>query len=397
MKNSWQAKKVGLGGAIVACAITLAVGIFLGNNSKELITKFGPYLGLGKIKPTDSIDWSPLNEVYSELSLNYNGEINLEDIIEGAKKGLVSSLKDDYTIYMTKSEASDFEKSLNGDIGAGVGIEMSVKGGFVRVNRTLPNNPARKAGILAGDIIYKVNGEEVWDKTADVAASKIRGAAGTEVTLTIVRDKKEMEFKLTREKINNVSADINYDGKTAIIKVTRFDKDTGTIVQNFAKDFKAKGVEKVILDIRSNGGGYVQAAKDLLSLWIDGEKVFVQKSKSSSDITYAAHGKAILKDMKTIVLVNQTTASASEMTAGALQDYGKATIIGETTFGKGVVQTLLDLSGGSLLKVTTAHWYTPKDKNINHEGITPDKKVEMTYEDINADRDPQMEAAKNEK
>lgn len=395
MKTTWQAKKVGLGGAIISSVLLLCIGILIGANSKDLINQFGPYLGLKKTA-SNNLDWSPLDEVYNELSLNYNGDLKTDEIIEGAKKGLVSALNDQYTIYMTKKEARDFEKSLHGEVGAGVGIEMSVKGGYVRVNRTLPDNPARKAGILAGDILYKVDGEEIWDKTADVAASKIRGKAGTEVTLTVVRDKKELEFKLIREEINNVSADVSYEGKTAIIKITRFDKDTGTKVREFAKDFKNKKIEKVIVDLRGNGGGYVQAAKDLLSLWIDGEKVFVQRSKNSSDTTYATHGQAILKDMKTIILVNNTTASASEMTAGALQDYKKATIIGEKTFGKGVVQTLLSLSNESLLKVTTAHWYTPKGKNINNSGITPDKTIEMSYDDVNANRDPQMEAARNE-
>ena len=156
-----------------------------------------------------------------------------------------------------------------------------------------------------------------------------------------------------------------------------------------------KGINKVILDLRGNGGGYVSAAQDLLSLWIDGEKILIQKSKHfGNTTTSAANGKAILKDMKTVVLVNGSTASASEIVAGALQDYHKATIIGETTYGKGVVQNLYDLSGGTVLKVTTAAWYTPNDRSINKVGITPDIEVERSYEDINAMRDPQMDKAK---
>ena len=188
---------------------------------------------------------------------------------------------------------------------------------------------------------------------------------------------------------------MDYDGSTAIVTVTRFDNDTGTMVQDFAKKFKDKGINKVILDLRGNGGGYVTAAQDLLSLWIDNNVVLKQKSKHFGDSeTKSSSGKAILKDMKTVVLVNGSTASASEIVAGALQDYEKATVVGETTYGKGVVQNLFDLSGGTTLKVTTAEWFTPNDRSINKAGITPDVEVERTYEDINEMRDPQMDKAK---
>ena len=193
-----------------------------------------------------------------------------------------------------------------------------------------------------------------------------------------------------------MSAYVNYDGNTAIVTVTRFDEDTGKEVQKMAKEFGDKGVNKVILDLRGNGGGYVAAAQDLLSLWLDGQKVVIQKSKHYGNSTMStSSGRALLKDMKTIVLVNGSTASASEIVAGALQDYGKATIVGETTYGKGVVQNLFTLSDGSTLKVTTADWYTPNDRTINQDGIKPDIEVERSYEDINKMRDPQMDKAKS--
>ena len=316
-------------------------------------------------------------------------------MVEGAKKGLTDALGDKYTIYMDTEETSEFYDDLHGNVGAGIGVEMGERDGYVRVLRTLPDNPAREAGILAGDILYKVNGEEVYALSTDEIAKKVRGEAGTEVEVTIVRNGEEKTFKLKREEINNVSAYIDYDGKTAIITVTRFDEDTGTMIQKFTNDFDKKGVNKVILDLRGNGGGYVKAAQDLLALWIDGDNILIQKSLHfGNSETSTVSGKATLKDMKTIVLVNGTTASASEIVAGALQDYGKATIVGEKTYGKGVVQNLYDLSDGTLLKVTTAEWYTPKDRSINGEGIKPDVEVERTYEDINAMKDPQLDKAK---
>ena len=394
-EKKWEERKVSLGGAIVISAIMAVLGVAIGVNWNNWSGKFAPYLGFGKNESSD-IDWSELNEVYNKLSSTYNGDISKEDIIEGAKKGLVASLGDVYTVYMDSEEAADFYADLHGDVGSGIGIEMGLRDGYVRVLRTLPDNPARKAGILAGDIIYKVNGEDVYTLSAEEISKKVRGETGTDVTVTVVRDGEEKSFTMNRETINNVSAYVEYDGKTAIITVTRFDNDTGSKVQEFVKEFNDKGINKVILDLRNNGGGYVAAAQDLLSLWLDGEKVLIQKSKHFGNTSSSSSsGKAALKDIKTIVLVNGSTASASEIVAGALQDYGKATIVGETTYGKGVVQNLENLSDAAVLKVTTAEWYTPNDRSINKTGITPDVEVERSYEDINTMRDPQMDKAKS--
>lgn len=393
-KQKWEEKKTSLGNAIIIGAVMAVVGVIVGANWNNWFGGFAPYLGLGN-NTTARVDWSPLNEVYNKLADTYNGELLTEKMIEGAKKGLVEALGDTYTVYMDAEKSSDFYDDLHGNVGSGIGVEMGLRDGYVRILRTLPDNPARKAGILAGDIIYKIDGEDVWTLSSEEIAKKVRGESGTEVTVTVVRDGKELSFTMKRETINNVSAYMEKDGSTAIITVTRFDTDTGTLVQGFVKDFAKDGISKVILDLRGNGGGYVSAAQDLLSLWLDNQKILTQKSiHFGNTTTTTASGKAVLKDMPTVVLVNGTTASASEIVAGALQDYGKAKIVGEKTYGKGVVQSLYDLSGGSTLKVTIASWYTPNDRSINGEGITPDVEVERTYEDINAMRDPQLEAAK---
>ncbi len=388
-------KQVNLGTTIFSSLITLAIGIFLGSNWNNLYLQFSPYINPAQ-KVTSNIKWDDLNEVYSQISSNFDGSIDKTKLIEGAKKGLTAALADPYTVYYDSKEAAEFKSDLKGEIKeAGVGIEMMKQGDYVVVTRTLPNNPARKAGVHAGDIIFAINGEEVWDKDTEIIASKLRGPSGEKVKLTVARDKQKLDFELVREKINNVSADITYQDKTAIISVYRFSEDTGTLVQSFTKDFKNKGINKVILDLRNNGGGYVTAARDLLSLWLDGDKILTQKSATvGQTITYAKRGEATLKDMKTIVLVNNATASASEIVAGALKDYKKATILGTKTYGKGVVQTMLELSGGSLLKITTAHWYTPEGQTINKTGISPDVEVERSYSDINSGKDPQLDKAK---
>ena len=389
-KTEWKETKVNLGGAIVAAAVTLVIGLIIGLNWDN----YSSYLGGNSKGKTTATNWSALNEVYSTLSKNYDGELELDTLIEGAKKGLVNAVGDAYTVYMDKKESEEFAKSLHGDVGAGVGIEMGLRDGYVRVVRTLPDNPARKAGILAGDILYKVNDEEIYTLSIDEIANKVRGENGTDIKITVVRDGEELNFSMTREIINNVSAYVDYKDDVAIITINRFDTNTGTLVQSFANEIINSNVKKIILDLRGNGGGYVSAARDLLSLWIDGEKILIQKSLNAKDeITYALSGKAYFADIKTVVLVNNETASASEIVTGALKDYKKATIIGETTYGKGVVQTLLNLSNETTLKVTTAHWYTPKENSINKIGIEPDIKIINTFEDINLSRDPQLDAA----
>ncbi|MBR3386335.1 S41 family peptidase [Candidatus Saccharibacteria bacterium] len=389
-KKVWKQKTVKLGNAIIFSAVLAVLGALVGANWNNM---FGAnnVSGIGE----SGVDWSVLDEVYTKLSNSYNGDIDTAAVIDGAKSGLVAALGDIYTVYFNKENSADFYDDLHGNVGSGIGVEMGLRDGYVRVLRTLPDNPARKAGILAGDIIYKVNGEEVWQKSTDEISKLVRGESGTEITVTVVRDGKEKEFTMKRETINNVSEYVEYDDKTAIITVTRFDNDTGLKVQEEAKNFAAKGINKVILDLRGNGGGFVSAAQDLLSLWLDNQKMYVQKSKHYGNITTStASGKAVLGNIKTIVLVNGSTASASEIVAGALQDYGKATILGEKTYGKGVVQNLVELTGGATLKVTVADWYTPNERSINHDGITPDVVVERSYEDINAMRDPQMDKAK---
>ena len=390
----FKEKKVSLGNAIIIGFVLAIIGVFVGVNFNNIFGGFGIYLGGSK---TSQINQSELDEIYGKLREAYNGEIDEEKLLEGAKKGMVEAVGDVYTEYMDEEEADNYTNSvLHGNVGAGVGVEMGLRDGYVRILRLLPNNPAERAGVMIGDIIYKIDGEEVYTWSTTDIAKILRGEAGTEVTLTVARDGKELDFKMTREEINNVSEYVTYDGDTAIITVTRFDNNTGTEIQKEAAKFKEKGINKVILDLRGNGGGYVSAAQDLLSLWIDGKLILTQKSTHfGEDKINTASGRAILKDMKTVVLVNGSTASASEITAAALKDYGKATIVGTKTYGKGVVQKMYNLSGGGILKITIAEWLSPKGNSINNDGVTPDIEVTMTAEDINKMRDPQLDKAKS--
>ena len=369
-------KKVNLTTTIIVCFVAVAVGIVIGLSYEDMSVYFG-----GTKSASNRVDFNSLREVYDELYSSFDGDIDEEKVVQEAKRGLV--------------EAAEFEKDLSGDVGAGIGVEIAQRNGYVTVMRTTENNPARKAGVLAGDIIYKADDEDISALSVEEVAKKLRGEAGTEVKLTVVRDGEEISFNLVREIINNVSAYIDYKKESAIITITRFDQDTGDLVRKLAKEALSKGFKKFIIDLRGNGGGYVSAAQEVASLWIDGDLVVDQRSSSGSynEKTKAKIGSAILRGKKTTVLVNGTTASASEIVAGALQDYGLAKILGEQTYGKGSVQALRNLSNGELLRVTVAKWYTPNGKNINGEGITPDIVVERTYEQINNNEDPQMDAA----
>ncbi|MBQ8985210.1 S41 family peptidase [Candidatus Saccharibacteria bacterium] len=392
-KPEWKEKRVSLGNAIIIGAVLAVFGAIVGINFPYWFPGVSQYFGVSG----GSNNWSELDEVYNKLSGSYNGEIDKNVLIEGAKSGMVDALGDIYTVYMDKEESTSYvNTALHGNVGAGIGVEFGLRDGYMRVLRVLPDNPAIRAGVMIGDIIYKVNGEVVTASSTTELASVLRGDAGTEVTVTMIRDGEEKDFKMRREEINNVSVYDKYEGDTAIITVTRFDNDTGTEVQKIANGFSKKGINKVILDLRGNGGGYVSAAQDLLSLWLDNQVMLTQESTHfGEEKMTTSSGKAILKDMETVVLVNGSTASASEITAAALKEYGKAKIVGTTTYGKGVVQKMYDLSNGGMLKVTIAEWLTPKNNSINKTGVEPDVVVELTEEDINKMRDPQMDKAKS--
>lgn len=387
-------RKVQFSSLLISSFILLVVGLVIGLNFDKLVANYGPYLT--SQKSTHTLDFSSVQTIYDELQEKYDGDIDQEKIIAGAKHGLVDALGDKYTYYMTEAEYTEFMSDLSGDVGAGIGVEIGERDGFVTVLRTTPDNPARKAGILAGDIIYKVDGKDVTGKTSEDVAKLIRGAAGSEVKVMVIRDKQEKEFTLKREKINNVSAFVEYRDQTAILTIRRFDQNTGQLAKQIAEEIIKKSCNKVILDLRDNGGGYVDAAKDVISLWVDGKLAVEQRSQSGdySQNTYAESGQAILKGVKTTVLINGNTASASEIVAGALKDYGLATLIGEKTYGKGSVQELSRVgSSNDYLRITIAKWYTPKGQNISKSGIQPDKEVARTFEQINKNEDPQLDAA----
>ncbi|MCL2452020.1 S41 family peptidase, partial [Candidatus Saccharibacteria bacterium] len=254
----------------------------------------------------------------------------------------------------------------------------------------IDDSPAKAAGLRAHDVITAINGENAVSWAPEKAATKIRGEAGTTVKLTILRDGNTEEYSITRAKITVPSVESEIVDGIGYMRISRFGDDTASLARAAAKDFKDKNVRGVILDLRGNGGGYVDASVRVSSLWLKGNLTVVEERRGNKVFsTERSLGDPILQGVKTVVLVDSGSASASEIVAGALRDNGVATLVGTKTYGKGSVQEILSLSSGASLKITIARWYTPKGKNIDGNGLEPDVKVEMTAEEFNADNDTQ--------
>ncbi len=373
---------------VLAFVFVAGIGYVAGTvNSGELNGRLGTLLG------GEQIDLSSVQSTYNALSDNFDGELDKQKLIEGANKGLVEAAGDEYTLFMNKSESSEFDNSLTGNIGGGIGVEMGTRNDAPTVLRVLRDNPAEKAGVEPGDIIVKVNDESTENLTLNEVTGKIRGEVDTTVKITVIRAGVEKEFNITRAQVNNPSAYGEIKDGVGVLTITRFDNETGSLARAVANDFKAKGVKGVVLDLRGNGGGYVTAAQEVAGIWLDKQLVTSERANGRTTEELKSKGSPILNGIPTTVLVNQSSASASEIVAGALRDHKVAKLYGTTTFGKGSVQKLVTLTEGATLKVTIARWYTPAGVNISEKGLTPDTAVERTADDINAGRDPQLEAS----
>lgn len=390
--RSQTARRMPASVVIVVVISILGLGYIAGTFHNQIVAAVAPIFGV-KVY-TGNLDLSTVQKTYQTLKANYDGQLDDGALIEGANRGLVEAVGDDYTVFMNQQEAEDFSNDLSGSIGGGIGVELASRNETVTIVRLLKDNPAETSGIEVGDIVLAVNDENVSGSTTSEVASKIRGEVGTTVKVTVLRNGETKDFTITRAEVNNPSVYSRVVDGVGVMTVTRFDNETGKLAEAAAKSFKDQGVDSVILDLRGNGGGYVTAAQDLSGVWLD-NKVVVREKTGNEIVDELTSGRdPILKDMPTVVLVNASSASASEIVAGALQDYKAAKLVGVQTFGKGSVQKLLQLPGGAELKVTIARWYTPNGVNISEKGITPDKIVEMSAEDIAASRDPQMVAAR---
>ena len=342
----------------------------------------------------NNLNYSSVEQVYDVLRKSYDGELTTEQLLNGLKSGLAQSTGDTYTEYLNAEEAQEFNNDLNGTF-SGIGAELSRENEQLTIVAPIAGFPAEKAGLRAQDVITEINGEPTYDLTLTEAVNKIRGPAGTDVELTIAREGVGIKkYTITREDIKIPSVEYEVIDGVGYIQISRFAEDTVGLAQEAAKSFKDQNVKGVVLDMRNNPGGLLDAAVDVASLWLEQGEVVLEEQRGGEVIkTYKATDKNTLKGIPTVVLVNEGSASASEIVAGALGDNDAAQLVGQQTFGKGSVQTLEPITSGGVLKVTIARWFTPGGQNIDKEGIKPDKVVDLTLKDIEADKDPQKDAA----
>jgi carboxyl-terminal processing protease len=334
-----------------------------------------------------------INELYQQLKDNFDGEITDQAILDGQKSGLVSAAEDPYTEFFTEEQTKEFNDSLNGSF-EGIGAELGKEGNFVVIVAPIKGAPAEKAGIQSGDVIIEIDGESAINITVAEAVSKIRGPKGEEVVLTIVRDGEEIEVTIVRDTITIESVEWEKQGDSGVITISRFGDDTVELTRKAAQDLKNQGVKSMVLDMRGNPGGLLDAAVDVSAIWLQKGSTALEEKRNGEVIkTYKTSDQPILAGMPTVVLINGGSASASEIVAGALHDNEAATLIGTKSYGKGSVQRVIPLAAGGSLKVTIARWFTPVGKNIDKEGIVPDLEVELTSEDREEGRDPQLDAA----
>lgn len=340
-----------------------------------------------------------IDEVWSRLQGNYYdiSKLDLPKLEWSAVKGFVGGVGDPYTVFMNPDESKDFENGLEGQL-EGIGAELEVKEGKLVVVTPLKKSPAQEAGIRSGDIIYKIDGAEASEMTFYDAIQKIRGKKGTQVTLTILRENvpKPIELTIMRREIVVDSIEVKkLDGDIFHLAVIQFNDHTKTEFENAIQKMLLEKAKGLIFDVRGNGGGYLDIAIDILSELIEGKKaaVIVKHRDSAKNETLQTNGSGRLSDIPLVVLVDKGSASASEIVAGAVQDYKRGILIGEKTFGKGSVQELSRLDDGSNLRMTIAKWFTPLDRSIDEVGIAPDREVKITEEDRQFNRDPQLDAA----
>jgi len=363
----------------------------------------GTYFGKSqcKICPPEEIDFSLFWEVYHRLQEKFvdKGKFDIQKMIYGAISGMVKSLGDPYTVFFPPEETKRFEEDVKG-VFEGVGMEIGIKKGQLQVIAPLEGTPAQKAGLRSGDKILKINDTETSDLTIDEAVDLIRGPKGTEVTLTIFREewKKTKEIKLMRDVIEvpSLKREIKeIDGqKIAYIQLYQFSENASFDFRKAAIEILTSPAQKIILDLRNNPGGYLEVAQDITGWFLEkGKIVVIEDFGQGNEQEYKAQGPGTFSDYKVVILINQGSASASEILAGALRDNRGILLIGEKSFGKGSVQELEKLKEGSSLKITVAKWLTPKGQLITDVGLEPDIKVEMTEEDYEQDRDPQLDKA----
>lgn len=392
-------------GAILGLGIIIAFVFFqIGERSGE--NSFTRTSGVtnGASPEVSNIDFSPFWKAWNVINEKYvpasttNSTISDQEKLYGAIQGLAGSLDDPYTVFFPPIEAEMFESDIRGNF-EGVGMEVLAQEGAITIIAPLMDSPAMRAGILAGDRIIKIGDKETSSLTTEEAVQLIRGPKGTTVTVTIFREgtAEPFEIDLVRDVINIPVINTTELGNGVFkIDLYSFSANSPNLFREALREFIKSGNSKLILDLRGNPGGYLEAAIDMASWFLPSSKVIVREDFGGrrEEKSYRSRGYDIFKDdFKLVILIDRGSASASEILAGALAEHDRAILVGETTFGKGSVQELVDITSDTALKVTVARWLTPLGNSISEKGVVPQYAIPLTLADREAGRDPQLEKA----
>ncbi len=395
IKNYW--KKIAYS-AVVICALiaALAGGFYAGQHYPKNITVTGvaninnPEKGNADFN-TFWEAWQTINDLYLK-----NSSVDNQEKVRGAMRGLVAALGDPYTQYFDPQDGEIFQQDVQGNFG-GVGIEIGLRKNILAIIAPLKGSPADRAGLRSQDLIVAINGASTENEEVDQAVSKIRGEIGSTVKLTIMREgwEKPKDFTITREKISLPTLSYELKEKNiGYVQIYSFNGNVNELFYNAMVQAQKDGVEGIVLDLRNNPGGYLDVAVDIAGWFLKKKSLVVsEESRQGIGNQYRTQGNEALVNVPVVVLINKGSASASEILAGALRDQRKAPLIGETSFGKGTIQQIKNLSDGSSIKITIAHWVMPSGKIIDHEGIEPDILVPVTETDNEKKDDIQLQKA----
>lgn len=377
-------------------AIVLAgfLGYLIGNKNLELNANHIPELVNRNLGAPDDIDFSLFWQAYDKLKQNYLGQIDAQKLLYGAITGAFNSVGDPYTVFLSPDDTKSLNSDLTGEL-EGVGLKMGILDNVPAVIAPLPGSPAQKAGLKPKDKIVKVDNQSTQDMTLDAVVARIRGKAGTEVVLTILREGETQtrDIKITRAQINVQTVEVTYQNDIAIVSINEFGTDTSSEFDKAAKEISDKNINKVVIDLRDNPGGLLDSAISVAGQIFPQDTLVTYEQGRDYKNELKTSGDGLLKNAKISVIVNAGSASAAEILAGAIKDHNRGKLIGQKTFGKGTVQQLEPLSSGSSAKITVAKWLTPNGQNIDKNGIEPDISVKEPDNIQFITNDPLVKAA----
>jgi carboxyl-terminal processing protease len=392
----------GIAGLVIIIMI-FSLGSYIGekkarNTALKSIAPNGVEITNEQLEPFWKV-WTVLTEKYVEATTT-----DSQKRIWGAIQGLAQSQGDPYTVFFPPVENKEFKSEIAGNF-EGVGMEIGIKDGILTVISPIKSSPAEKAGVKSGDKIIKIDEKVTTDMAVDEAVKIIRGKGGTQVTITFLREgtNEPLVRTLTRATIDIPTIETEIRSDVFVIRLFSFTAQSPNLFRNALREFLESGKNKLVIDLRGNPGGYLDAAWDIASWFLPQGEVIVTEDfgerRKSENKVYRSKGYDVLNkyfgkgNYKVAILVNTGSASASEIFAGALQEHGVAKLVGLKTFGKGSVQELVTITPETSLKVTVARWLTPNGHNLSHDGLNPDYEVQLTAKDLEAKKDPQLDKA----